>query len=173
MVREPYLSYRSARLHRLAESIPRNRYLGLLKRLQIRAQVLLVKKFAVNVRECKSKNGRILEIKIVMKKMINVVVKEEENMKWYFGEEGQRRRRGLDRARIFKILRTTGSNPCENQFRRGIDSREGGGGGGTDPKTMSISALKIYIFWDTADSILYIAPTQFQESFFPPIGNAS
>ncbi len=34
-VRHPYLSYRPARLHRLAKSIPR-----LLKRLQIRAQVI-------------------------------------------------------------------------------------------------------------------------------------
>jgi hypothetical protein len=38
--------------------------------------------------------------------MINRVVKEEENMIWYFGEEEQRR--GIDRARIFKLLRTTG-----------------------------------------------------------------
>jgi hypothetical protein len=35
-VRQPYLLYRLARLHRLAESIP-----GLLKRLQIRAQATL------------------------------------------------------------------------------------------------------------------------------------
>ncbi len=35
-VRQPYLSYRPARLHRLPESIPRNRFLGY-KRLQIRA----------------------------------------------------------------------------------------------------------------------------------------
>ncbi len=35
LVRHPYLSYRPARLHRLAESIP-----GLLKRSQIRAQVI-------------------------------------------------------------------------------------------------------------------------------------
>jgi hypothetical protein len=27
-VRQPYLSYRPARLHRLAESVPRNRFLG-------------------------------------------------------------------------------------------------------------------------------------------------
>jgi hypothetical protein len=36
-VRQPYLSCRTARLHRLAESIP-----GLLKRLQIRALILFV-----------------------------------------------------------------------------------------------------------------------------------
>ncbi len=36
-VRQPYLAYRSARLHRLAESIPWNRFPGVLKRLQIRA----------------------------------------------------------------------------------------------------------------------------------------
>ncbi len=40
-VRQPYLLYRLARLHRLAESIPRNRFLGFLKRLQIRAQTTL------------------------------------------------------------------------------------------------------------------------------------
>jgi hypothetical protein len=37
-VRQPYLSYRAARLQRLAESIPRNRF-WLHKRLQIRALV--------------------------------------------------------------------------------------------------------------------------------------
>jgi hypothetical protein len=37
VVRQPYLSYRLAKLHRLTESIPRNRFLGLHKRLQIRA----------------------------------------------------------------------------------------------------------------------------------------
>jgi hypothetical protein len=60
-VRQPYLLYRLARLHRLAESVPRNQFLGslniykyglrlhrraesipgLLKRLQIRAQATL------------------------------------------------------------------------------------------------------------------------------------
>jgi hypothetical protein len=39
-VRQPYLLYLLARLHRLAESIPRNRFLGS-KRLQIRAQATL------------------------------------------------------------------------------------------------------------------------------------
>jgi hypothetical protein len=28
--------------------------------------------------------------------------------------------------------------------------------------------LKIYIFWDMADSIQYLVPTQFKESFLPP-----
>ncbi len=78
--------------------------------------------------------------------MINIVVKEEGNTIWYFGEEEQRRRQGIDRARIFELLITpwmdsTESIPCENQFRRGTDSREGGG----DPRTKSIPALKIDI----------------------------
>ena len=37
-VRQPYLTYRPARLHRLAESFPLNRFLGSFKRLQIGAQ---------------------------------------------------------------------------------------------------------------------------------------
>jgi hypothetical protein len=39
--RQPYLSYRPASLHRLAKSIPRNRFLGFHKHLQIRAQHFL------------------------------------------------------------------------------------------------------------------------------------
>jgi hypothetical protein len=58
---------------------------------------------------------------------------------------------------------STESIPCENQFHRGIDSREGNGGG-EDPRTKSIPALKINILWDMADSIPYLALTQFQQS---------
>jgi hypothetical protein len=43
----------------------------------------------------------------------------------------------------------------------------GRGEGGSENE--SIPALKIYILWDMADSIPYLAPTQFQESIFPPI----
>ncbi len=32
----------------------------------------------------------------------------------------------------------------------------------------SIPALKINIFWDMADSILYFVPTHFKESLLPP-----
>ncbi len=56
------------------------------------------------------------------------------------------------RARIFKLIRTTGINftesiSCENH-RRGIDSREGGR---EDTRTKSIPALKINIHgtWST------------------------
>jgi hypothetical protein len=42
-VRQPYLTYRPARLHRLAESIPCTDH-GLVKRLQIRAQLFKVKR---------------------------------------------------------------------------------------------------------------------------------
>jgi hypothetical protein len=38
-VRQPYLTHRPARLHRLAESIPWNRFLGSLKGLQVRALI--------------------------------------------------------------------------------------------------------------------------------------
>jgi hypothetical protein len=53
------------------------------------------------------------------------------------------------RARIFKLLKTSGidsteSIPFENQCRSEIDSREGVR---EDPRMKSVTALKIYILW--------------------------
>ncbi len=49
--------------------------------------------------------------------------------------------------------------PCENQFHRGIDTRE---------KEVD-NSFKNYHLLDMADLIQYLVPTQFQESIFPPI----
>jgi hypothetical protein len=66
--------------------------------------------------------------------------------------------------RVAKIVFSIAGHPfekmlktCQNQFHRGIDSQEGGGG------------AEINILWDMADSIPYLIPTQFQESIHPPI----
>ncbi len=56
---------------------------------------------------------------------------------------------------------STESIPCENQFRREIDSREGREGGPENEVD-----LKINILWDMADLIPRLSPTPVQESIF-------
>ncbi len=58
--------------------------------------------------------------------------------------------------RFFKLLTPSGIDstetiPCEKLFRSGLILGRGGGGG--DPRTSFIQALKINIVWDMADSI--------------------
>jgi hypothetical protein len=53
-VRQPYLTYRAAKLHRLAESIP-----GILKRLQIRSLLILASHHrTLDLRKCYTNIGK-------------------------------------------------------------------------------------------------------------------